>query len=216
MPKKIAIAVFAAAAVAACAQEGPATEAASSARAVPSMTREQAQRYLDDNGVDALAENLPQQIIGGDAEAVEALLVVGIDANAKGSLPQSPLELTAMACAGDRVPTESVVRIIDLLLARGADVDAPGMGGMTPLIALAQQCPAAAVKRLIDADADLENRTPQGFTALSMALVVSNYDTAEALADAGAKLSAEAAGKLLDGQQDNTRLKTIIERARGN
>ena len=84
---------------------------------------------------------------------------------------------------------------------------------MPPLILAAQQCTPAVVKRLIAGGAKLDVRLPQGFTPLSMALIVGKYDNAEVLIDAGARLSAESAAKLSEGQQDNAKLMSLVKRA---
>ena len=44
-----------------------------------------------------------------------------------------------------------------------------------------------------------------------MALIVSNYDAAEALIDGGARLSAEGGQKLTQGAPDNKRLNDLVE-----
>jgi ankyrin repeat protein len=78
----------------------------------------------------------------------------------------------------------------------------------------AQHCPAPVVKRLLKAGADWKFRTPQGFTPLSMSLLLGNYDTAEVLIDAGARLSSEAAARLLEGKKDDVRLAALVKKAR--
>jgi hypothetical protein len=47
-----------------------------------------------------------------------------------------------------------------------------------------------------------------------MALIVSNFDAAEALVDRGARLSPEAKAKLLDGATDS-KLIALVNRASG-
>jgi len=182
----------------------------------PKMTKAEAVAYLEDAGVDLLPDNLPGRILSGDADGVEAMIVAGIDLKAKGSLPQSPLQLAAQSCTrGAHVKPADTLRMIDLLLGGGVDPNHDGMAGLTALILAAQQqCPPIVIKHLLAGGAKLEQRTPQGFTALSMALIVANFDAAETLIEAGARLSPEAGRKFLTGtKDDNPRLVELIGRA---
>jgi uncharacterized protein len=179
----------------------------------PKMTPAQARAYLKAEQIAPLPDNLAQQILSGNVEAVDAMVVAGVDVNAKTSLPQSSLELAGMTCAGGRVATEDTVHIMNTLIVAGANPNTPGMAGLGPLMLAAQQCKPPVVKRLIGAGAKLDSRTPQGFTPLSMALIVSNYDAAEALIDGGARLSAEGGQKLTQGAPDNKRLNDLVARA---
>ncbi len=182
---------------------------------VPHMSREQANAYIGREQLALTADNLVSPIFSGDVNKVEALLSAGVDPNAKGSLPKSTVQLAVGACAGSRVDIDTQLVMLEVLLGHGAKVNEPAMGGLTPLIVAAQQCQAPIVKRLVRAGADMNYHTPQGFTPLSMAFIVSNYDAAEALIDAGARLTAEGAAKLLDGKKDDARRVALIKRATG-
>ena len=126
------------------------------------MTQAQARAYLADQGIDPIPENVPQQILIGNAKALDALVAAGV--NAKTSLQQSPLELAARSCAGGRVALPVTLHLVDTLLAAGADPNAPGMQGLGPLMIAAQQCCAPVSDRLLRVGAKLDSRTPQGFT----------------------------------------------------
>lgn len=177
------------------------------------MSLAQARAYLKAEQIDLLPDNLAQQIVTGNVEAVDAMVAAGIDVNAQSLLPQSPLELAAMTCSGGRLAPEATVHMMDTLIAAGANPNTPGMAGLGPLMIAAQQCKPAVIKRLIAAGAKLDSRTPQGYTPLSMALTVSNYDAAEALIDGGAKLSAAGAQKLTRDGPGNERLNGLVARA---
>ncbi len=176
------------------------------------MSPSEAHDYLKRHGIALVPDSLPEQLIGGNAEALDALIAAGLNVNAKGSLPQSPLELAAMSCTNPQVDPAVTTHMMDTLLTAGADANAPGMQGLGPLMIAAQQCGALPVKRLIAAGAKLDSRTPQGFTPLSMALITKHYDAAQALIDAGAKLSPEAGQKLTTGSDDE-RLKALVAKA---
>lgn len=181
--------------------------------AQPAMSPEQAHAYLDAHQLSPLRGNLANPLIGGDVETVEALLAAGVDPNEKDEMPQTTLELAAMSCSGGRVQPAATVAMMDALFAAGARPNDPGMGGMTALISAAQKCPGVVLKRLIAGGAKIEARSPQGYTALSMALLLSNYDAAAALVDAGARLSPNGARKLLKGHESDKRRVALVKRA---
>jgi ankyrin repeat protein len=151
--------------------------------------------------------------MNGDAETVEALLSAGLDVNDTSDLPKPVMRLAMQPCAA-KAPVGSILTVIEVLLAHGARVDEPPGAVLTPLVVAAQNCPAPIVKRLLKAGAQIDYKTAQGYSALSMALLLGNYDAAEALIEAGAKLSAEAAAKLLENKKDDAKLAELVKRAR--
>lgn len=178
----------------------------------PRMTREQAEKIMEDDGTAVLQDNLPVNLFNAKTDIVEAMIVLGLDPNGKLAMtPQTTLEFALQACMDKSIAEADVLATIAVLLREGARPNDTGMMGT--LILAAQQCTPAVVKQLIAGGAKLDQRTPQGFTPLSMALVVGKYDNAEALIDAGARLSAEAAGKLREGAEGNQRLLALIQRA---
>jgi ankyrin repeat protein len=105
--------------------------------------------------------------------------------------------------------------MIEVLLAHGAKVNDPHDTELSALMVAAQHCPAPVVHRLVTAGADLKFHTSLGISPLSMAFITENYDAAEALIDAGARLSPEAAAKLLESKKDDARRAALVKRARG-
>ncbi len=182
------------------------------AQGTDTMTSPQARAWLRAHGIDPLPDNVPQQILSGNADALDALIAAGVDINKKTSLPQSPLELASMSCSGGRTPPAVTVRMVGSLIKAGADVNSPGMAGLTPLMIAVQECTPAVLKRLLAAGANRDARMPQGLTPLSMALLVKNYGAAEVLIDAGARISVEGGRKLTEGSDDQM-LKDLVKRA---
>ena len=149
-----------------------------------------------------------------DGRLVGAVLASGVDADARGILPQSALQLAVSTqCSDSPKGAEDHLALVDLLIAKGADVRDTSFGDSEIVIWAAQQCPPAVVARLLDAGASLEARTPQGFSPLSMALVVKNYDTAELLIERGARLKPETVKKLFSAPGDDARLAALVKRA---
>jgi ankyrin repeat protein len=181
---------------------------------VPHMSREEALAYLAEEQLALDPTNLVSPIMNGKVELVEALLAAGVDVNDRSGLPQPVLQLAVSSCSGDRIEIPKVLAMIEVLLAHGAKVNPPGAGELSPLMVAVQQCPPAVVRRLLRAGADLQFRTSLGISTLAMALIVKNYDAAEVLIDAGARLSPEAASKLLAGKKDDPRLVALVKRAR--
>lgn len=178
----------------------------------PRMTRERAEQIMEEDGTSVVQDNLPVNLFNAKTDIVEAMIVLGVDPNGKLEMtPQTTLEFAVQACMDKSIAEADVLATIAVLLREGARPNDTGMMGT--LILAAQQCSPAVVKQLVAGGAALDQRTPQGFTPLSMALIVGRYDNAEALVDAGAKLSAEAAGKLREGADGNERLLALIKRA---
>ncbi|PYQ30148.1 MAG: hypothetical protein DMF56_10535 [Acidobacteria bacterium] len=186
--------------------------AAPSADNVPKMTREEALRYLEGERYAVDQTNLVGAIMNGNPELAEALLSAGVDVNDP-ELIHPALHLAATSCAGKRVETETILTMIEVLLAHGAKANVPGESELSALMVAAQQCEGSIVHRLVKAGADMKFRTTAGFTPLSMAFLVDNLSAAEALVGEGARLSAEAAAKLLEGKDDPKYI-ALVKKAR--
>lgn len=133
----------------------------------------------------------------GGVAAVKRLIAAGADVNVVESWQgQTPL---MYAAAYDRAD------VARALIEAGAKVDAATprnelpprlpfarfnvefpLGGMTPVLLAARQGSENALRVLIEAGADLEQRTPEGFSALLLALHNFHYGAAKLLVDAGA------------------------------
>ena len=175
-----------------------------------------AEASLRKQRVSVSSESLQSAVMSGNVGIVQSLLDAGADPNQRDEmLNRTPLATaTSLACLVNRVEPESRDAIIASLLAAGASPNSVEMGDVPLLVYVAQKCPRPVIEALVKGGAKLDGKSPQGFTALSMALLVSNFDAAEALVDQGARLSPEAKAKLLDGATDS-KLIALVNRASG-
>jgi ankyrin repeat protein len=130
----------------------------------------------------------------GRPEVVQLLLKHGADINAR----ENWFGETALIWAAAENHDEAV----RLLIRHGADVNARSkalevprrrngqsilpLGSWTPLMYAARQNSVEATKALIDAGADMNQTDPDGATALVLAIINANYDTAAVLIERGA------------------------------
>ena len=117
-----------------------------------------------------------------DIERIEALLDQGANVNGKcgGNTP------LVKACVLPRDRNESIIKIklVQLLLEKGADPNIPDYAGSTPLINLLRASPyigggedlVAVVKLLLNAGAGVNARDKQGNSALMLGLKNSNKE----------------------------------------
>jgi ankyrin repeat protein len=135
----------------------------------------------------------------GDVEIVEMLAEAGANVNAVEQVQdQTPLMWAAAS-------SENAAEMVRILLANGADAnrrarftDWPSQitsepraqyhayGGLTPLLYAARGGCLECVDALVDAGADIDLPTPEGVTALMVALDNNNNDIARRLLDRGA------------------------------
>jgi ankyrin repeat protein len=175
-----------------------------------------AEASLRKQGISVSSESLQSAVMSGNVGIVQSLLDAGADPNQRDEmLNRTPLATaTSLACLTKQVEPESRDAIIASLLAAGANPNSVEMGDVPLLVYVAQKCPRPVIEALVKGGAKLDGKSPQGFTALSMALIVGNFDAAEALVDQGARLSPEAKAKLLDGATD-PKLIALVNRASG-
>ncbi len=131
-----------------------------------------ARERLAQRGIDASAERLVQFAAQGDVPVVELLLAAGL--NAASAEPRHQVSALHNAAA------QGHVRLISLLLDRGADVNAADRYGNTALIDAAYFGQLQAVKALLARGANVAAVSGDGQTALSAA-VYSGKDALVAL-----------------------------------
>lgn len=165
-----------------------------------------ASERLAQRGIEPSAERLVQFAAQGDSPVVELLLAAGL--NARSAEPRH--EVTALHNAA----AQGHVRLIALLLDRGADVNAADRYGNTALIDAAYFGQLQAVKALLARGANVAAVSGNGQTALSAA-VYSGKDALVAvlLAHEGAAdlpLSALEAAAVAAGRAQRTTAADMI------
>ncbi len=121
---------------------------------------------------------------GNHVEVAEALLEAGADPNVQDASQQSAF-LIATSEVGDDL------RLLELTLANGADVDARDSYNGTGLIRAADRGYTAIVRRLLETEIDVDHVNRLGWTALLEAVILGGGDAAHVevvrlLVDAGA------------------------------
>ena len=159
-------------------------------------------------------DRLGNAAMRGDLAAVRAALATGISARGRTSLGHTPLRMaTSFACSMPGAKPQDVLGIVDALIEAGADVNHVDDYGHGDLLMAAQKCKAEVVTRLLKAGGDVEQRSPQGFSPLSMAFIVKNYDAAAALVDHGARLSPESIKKIFEEPPAEPEVAALVKRA---
>ena len=117
----------------------------------------------DEQGFTALHEAADR----GHAEMVEFLLAQGLEVDVRSNNRSTPLSCAANAAfAGE----DQYVAVVKILLARGADVNAPCRSNMTPVHHAAAKGRALVLQTFLATKPDLTARDASGKTALDLAV----------------------------------------------
>ncbi|MCM2270380.1 MAG: ankyrin repeat domain-containing protein [Thermoanaerobaculia bacterium] len=191
----------------------PAEDAATATRATDPQARAAAIAYLDQRGLTASTEALRDAARRADPEAVRALLDAGIAPEAGATeASQTPLYATlAQGCHLQGAETDWLVETVEILIAAGADVNRLDDNRNPPLIHAAHYCGPRIATLLVDAGAKIDARNGSGITPLALALIMGNFDAAEALVAKGARLGKDDA-TMVSGVTD-PRGKALIQKA---
>lgn len=118
---------------------------------------------------------------------VEALLAAGANVNAR----HPPLQLTPLIVASDinfNADKKISLKVVKLLIARGAEVNVHDRDGLTPLMKAIGSYDLAVVAHLLDSGAEIEARDQRGHTALTHAVMRSQPKMLGMLIERGARL----------------------------
>jgi hypothetical protein len=196
-------------------QSMPAEDTASATRAVDPGKRKAAVAYLDKRSIAVSTEALRAAARRADPETVKALLDAGIapDTGAADA-SQTPLYFaTAQACHNQGAETDWLVETVRLLIAAGADVARLDDNKNSPLMHAAQYCGPKVVALLVDSGAKVDARNGSGVTPLAMALIMGNFDAAEALVAKGARIGKD--DQMMVSGVTDARGKALIQKASG-
>jgi ankyrin repeat protein len=121
----------------------------------------------------------------GRTKIVEFLLANGADASAGGYHGRTPLHVAGMGNY-----RRDILRIIDMLLDAGCDLESPDADGCTALHSLARKGCTGALELLLDRGADLHAQDYSGKTALHYAGAYRHQEATELLVNRGAAVDA--------------------------
>jgi hypothetical protein len=170
--------------------------------------------YLDKRGIKVSTDSLRDAALRADADSVKALLDAGIapDTGAADAT-QTPLYFAvAHGCHSQGAETDWLVQTVSLLVTAGADVSRMDDNKNTPMMHAAQYCGPKIIGVLVAGGAKLDVRNGSGVSPLAMALIMSNFDAADALVAKGARL-AKSDATMVSGVTD-PRGKAIIQKAK--
>ena len=195
----------------------PVEDAAAATRPRPPTPQKKAAgvAYLDKRGIKVSTESLRDAAQRADAESVKALLDAGVAADTGAAdAMQTPLYFAvAQACHTQGAETDWLVQTVSYLIAAGADVNRMDDNKNTPMMHAAQYCGPKIIGVLVAGGAKVDVKNGSGVSPLAMALIMSNFDAAEALVAKGAKL-AKSDAPMVSGVTD-PRGKAIVKKAMG-
>ena len=115
-----------------------------------------------------------------DATAIQALLEMGVDVNAKDNRGGTALMIAVFKCPNI---------VLEALIDKGADVDSQTNTGTTPLMFAAEEGKSSTVKLLLSKRANVNLRNNDGWTALMLAVKYQHTDIIKALVDNNADIN---------------------------
>lgn len=164
-------------------------------------------------GVELTESALIAAAMAGDVEVLEGFLDAGLDVDiAFRDVPGLLGYVAALGCSVE-TPLPQRLAALQLLVARGIDLERAGSDGSTPLMGAARHCPVAVVDRLLAAGALATAEDHNGRGALAVAFTHGRWDVAERLIEAGARLRPEQRRQLFIELPHDSERRSLIERA---
>jgi hypothetical protein len=133
----------------------------------------------------SLATPLMQAALNGDINAMDSLLHAGAAVSEK-----NQTGFTALDYASRSIPDGNAEAVL-FLLDHGADIEAAGEGGITPLMSSAAKGNSKLAAILLDRGADVNKVSPYGWTALAEAVLHRHEGAVNFLLRHGANPNAE-------------------------
>jgi ankyrin repeat protein len=111
-------------------------------------------------------------VLAGRSDLLLAMVTRAADLNALSADPprRSAVRLAVEAGEAFPIPEDTVEEMADLMLGNGGDPNVPQGDGLTPLHAAARRGNPEVIRLLVWSGADAQARTPQGETALDLAV----------------------------------------------
>lgn len=183
------------------------------AKPADAAREQQALELLRTRSVGVSADSLGDAVGKSRPDVVSALLDAGVDVNAPGAAGLSMLGMASMVACSNKNPVERQLDVLDILIARGAQVNARDAQGNTVLMSAVQSCPLAIIEKLVAGGAEPNPVNAQQFTPLKMAFVGGHWDIADFLIGKGARITQAEAGQLFfEKPQDPAQL-AILNKA---
>ena len=170
---------------------------------------------LKKKGLGVSADQLRRSSLEGNAADVQALLDAGVSANTGATLGETPLYYAVFSgCGARQGENDGLVSTVGILLKGGADVKRKDDNGNTILMSAAQMCGGKIVSALLAAGADKSVTNGSGITPLGMSFMMHKADAAEALVNAGARLT-PAQAQMVTAMVTDPKEKALLSRATG-
>lgn len=183
------------------------------ARPADAAKEQQALELLRTRSVGVSADSLGAAIGDSRPDVVSALLDAGVDVNGPGAAGLSMLGMATMVACSNKNPIERQLEVLDVLITRGAKVNAKDDRGNTVLMSAVQSCPLPIIQKLVASGAEPDPVNAQQFTPLKMAFVSGHWDIADFLIGKGARITQAEAGQLFfEKPQDPAQL-AILNKA---
>jgi len=139
----------------------------------------------------SLATPLMQAALNGDINAMDTLLNTGAAVNEKNQMGFTALDYASRAIPPYFDKADGNAEAVLFLLDHGADIEAAGEGGITPLMSSAAKGNSELAAILLDRGADVNKVSPYGWTALAEAVLFQQEDAVNFLLQHGANPNAE-------------------------
>lgn len=172
-------------------------------------------KFLSANRERMSPSDLSSAASHGETAVITALLDAGVPINARiNVLPNVLGSVAGTACLDRDVDINRQLKTIDLLVARGIDVNPPNQGANGLLFEAARDCPVEIVKKLIDVGVKVERSAP-GFSPLQIAIVSGKWDVATLLVDHGARITKKEVDELFFEKPTDPKQVALLKRATG-
>jgi|GEM_PF-5116219 len=172
------------------------------------MQKSEAEKLLQEKGIQMTSDELWGHVNEGDAPVVKALLAAGISPNSERQ-GMSVLMIAVSTYQGAPEQKE----IIQAMIEYGADLNYKTANGTTPFFEAAGKCDPGLLLAMIKAGAILEVKAKGGATTMTEAAMANKIENVRLLLKAGYKLKNEPAW--LMSSTKNPEILTLLRRAGG-